>query len=153
MLENKVKETIRDGASKLNGPEKRAFMARVTQDYFEGSARKAKTYLGWNTYTVKRGIQELEKGIVCVDNYQARGRKKTSEILPNLEADIRNLVDGSAQAAPKLKSTFSYTKISGRAVREKLITEKGYTDEQLPCRQTIGTILKRIGYRLKKHKK
>lgn len=105
MLENKVKATIRDAASKLNGPDKRAFMAKVTKDYFEGSARKAKTYLGWNTDTVKRGLQELEKGIVCVDNYQARGRKKTEEIRPNLEADMRNLVDGHAQADPKFKST------------------------------------------------
>ncbi len=120
MLENKVKATIRDAASKLNGPDKRAFMARVTKDYFDGSARKAKTYLGWNTDTVKRGLQELEKGIVCVDNYQARGRKKTAEILPNLEADIRNLVDGHAQADPKFKSTFSYTKISGRARARKV---------------------------------
>ena len=153
MLENKVKVTIRDAASKLNGSDKRAFMARVTQDYFEGSARKAKTYLGWNTDTVKRGLQELEKGIVCVDNYQARGRKKTEEILPNLEADIRDLVDGHAQADPKFKSTFSYMKISARVVREKLIADKGYTNEQLPCRQTIGDILNRMGYRLKKHKK
>ena len=153
MLENKVKATIRDAASKLNGPDKRAFMARVTSDYFDGSARKAKTYLGWNTYTVKRGLKELEKGIVCVDNYQARGRKKTEEILPNLEADISNLVDGHAQAEPKFKSTFYYAKISARAVREKLIAEKGYRDEQLPCRQTIGDILNRMGYRLKKHKK
>ncbi len=153
MLENKVKATIRDAGSKLNGPNKRAFMARVTKDYFDGSPRKAKTHLGWNTDTVKRGLKELETGIICIDNYQARGRKKTEEILPDLEADIRDLVDGHTQADPKFKSTFSYTKITASAVREKLITEKGYTDKQLPCRQTIGDILNRMGYRLKKHKK
>lgn len=62
-------------------------------------------------------------------------------------------MDGHAQADPKFKSTFSYMKISARAVREKLIADKGYTNEQLPCRQTIGDILNRMGYRLKKHKK
>jgi transposase len=31
-----------------------------------------------------------------------------------------------------------------------LIREKGYRDEQLPCRQTIGAIMNRMGYRLTK---
>ena len=59
-------------------------------------------------------------------------------------------MDGHAQADPKFKSIFSYTRITARAVREKLIAEKGYTDEQLPCRQTIGNILNRMGYRFER---
>jgi hypothetical protein len=45
-LEEKVKSTLKDAAKKLTGPKKRAFMAKVTEDYFDGSARKAETYLG-----------------------------------------------------------------------------------------------------------
>jgi hypothetical protein len=44
-LEEKVKSTLKDAAKKLTGPKKRAFMAKVTEDYFDGSARKAETYL------------------------------------------------------------------------------------------------------------
>ena len=58
-----------------------------------------------------------------------------------------------SQADPKFQSTFAFTKISARAVREALKEEKGYRDEQLPSRQTIGDILNRMGYSLKKHKK
>jgi len=36
---------------------------------------------------------------------------------------------------------------------EALICQKGYDESQLPSRQTIGAILNRMGYRLKKHKK
>jgi porphobilinogen deaminase len=43
--------------------------------------------------------------------------------------------------------------VSAQAVRDALIEEKGYTDEALPTRQTIGTMLNRMGYRLKKRKK
>jgi hypothetical protein len=32
-----------------------------------------------------------------------------------------------------------------------LVSEKGYDSAQLPSRQTIGAILNRMGYRLKKH--
>jgi len=53
----------------------------------------------------------------------------------------------------KFQTTFLYARISARAVREALVNEKGYEDTQLPSRQTIGTILNRLGYRLKKHKR
>jgi hypothetical protein len=45
-LAEKVKSTLKDAAKKLTGPKKRAFMAKVPEDYFDGSARKAETYLG-----------------------------------------------------------------------------------------------------------
>jgi hypothetical protein len=42
MLTEKVKFTFKDAAKKLTGYKKRAFMAQVTQDYFNYSPRKAK---------------------------------------------------------------------------------------------------------------
>ena len=152
-IDEKVKSTLKDAAKKLTGPKKRAFMAKATEDYFDGSARKAETYLNWNRQTVQKGLHERRLGIICLDNYGARGVHKTEEKLPELEDDIRELLDGKCQADPKLKTTFSYTKVTAKAVLEALIEEKGYTKSDLPCRQTMGTILNRLGYRLKKHKK
>ncbi|UIE40234.1 hypothetical protein KIK02_12260 [Leptodesmis sichuanensis A121] len=62
-------------------------------------------------------------------------------------------MDRQAQADPKFQSTFLYARISAQAVRDALSEQKGYDEEQLPSRQTIGAILNRMGYRLKKHKK
>lgn len=78
------------------------------------------------------------------------GEKKPRSCCPIKTADIGNLIDTYSQADPKFKSTFTYTKVSAKRVREALILEKGYREEQLPCRQTIGDILNRMGYRLKK---
>ena len=152
-LTETVKSTFKDAAGKLTGNRKRDFMAKVSEDYCGGSARKAETIFGWNRHSVQLGLQERRTGIVCVDNYRARGSHKSEQRLPNLEADIRSLVDAQAQADPKFRSTFCYARISARAVREALIDEKGYTETQLPTRQTIGEILNRLGYRLKKPKK
>jgi ElaB/YqjD/DUF883 family membrane-anchored ribosome-binding protein len=93
MLTEAVKATIKDAAKKLTGYRKRDFMAKVTEDYFNSSARKAETVLEWKRSGVQTGLHERRTGIICVDNYQARGRHKSEEILPNLEADIRSLVD------------------------------------------------------------
>ena len=153
MLDAKVTETIKDAAQKSTGYRKRAFMAKVAEDYYGGSARKTETYLGWSRQAVQLGLYERRSGIRCVDNYRARGLKNTEETSPRLADDIRALVDGQAQADPRLRTTFSYARISAQAVRYALIEEKGYCDEDLPTRQTIGAMMNRMGYRLKKRKK
>ena len=150
MLTEQVKATFKDAARKLTGEKKRAFIAQVALDYYDGSARKTERALGWDRVSIQRGLDSLRTGIPYQDNYQARGRKKTEDILPNLEQDIRELVDGDAQADPKFQTTFRYLKVSAQAVRDKLILDKGYADDTLPCRQTIGDILNRLGYRLRK---
>ncbi len=153
ILTEKIKLTFKDAAKKLTGPKKRAFMAQVAIDYFNQSPRQTERELGWSRKAIATGIKELETGITCLDNYQARGRKKTEIILPQLETDIKSLIENYSQADPKFRSNWKYTKISARAIREGLILEKGYQDTELPCRQTIGDILNRMGYSLKKLKK
>ena len=153
MLTDTIKSTFKDAAKKLTGNRKRDFMAKVTEDYFDSSARKAETVLGWNRHSVQLGLHERRTGIVCVDNYQARGRHSSIEMLPNLESDIRLLIDAQAQADPKFQSTFLYARISARAVQEALVSKLGYDQSELPSRQTLGEILNRLGYRLKKPRK
>lgn len=152
-IDERVKTTLKDAAKKLTGPKKRAFMAKATADYFGGSARKAETYLGWKRQAVQTGQGERRTGITCVDNYQARGAHKTEEKLPKLVQDIHELLADECQADPKLKTTFKYTKVTAQAVLEALIEEKEYSKKALPCRQTMGTILNRLDYRLKKPKR
>jgi hypothetical protein len=153
LLTEPIKATFKDAAQHLTGSRKRDFMAKVTQEYLSGSARQAETVFGWNRRSVQLGLHERRTGILCVDAYQSRGRHKSEVLLPELEVDIRSLVEAQTQADPKFQSTLIYARISARAVREALIEEKGYLETELPNRQTIGTILNRLGYRLKKHKK
>jgi hypothetical protein len=61
--------------------DKRNFMAKATLGLFDGSSRKAETYMGWNRQSVEVGLHELHTGIICMDNYYARGNKKTEEKL------------------------------------------------------------------------
>jgi hypothetical protein len=70
--------------------------------------------LGWNRDRVQLGLHERRSGMICVDNYRARGRRKSEAVLMNLEIDIRRLVDVHAQADPKFQSTFLYVRISAR---------------------------------------
>lgn len=151
MLTEQIKATFKDAARKLTGQKKREFTAQVALDYFKGSARKTERALGWDRVSIQRGLDSLQSGIDYSDNYQGRGRKKVETLLPHLAEDISEMVEGEAQADPKFQTSFCYLKVSAQAVRDALITEKGYRDEELPCRQTMGEVLNRLGYRLRKH--
>ena len=153
ILTENLKSTFKDISRKLTGYHKRDFIGQVTEDYFDGSARKTETVMGWNRRSVQLGLNERRTGIICVDDYQTRGRPRSETTLPNLDADIRSLVDEQTQTDPKFQSPFLYARISARAVREKLVSELGYDEHELPSRQTIGEILNRLGYRLKKTSK
>lgn len=145
--------TIKDAASKLTGADRRAFQAQVTLDYLEGSARRAERMFGWSRTTVETGLNELRTGIICVGNFSERGNRRTEEKHPSLEEDIRSLAEPQSQQDPKFQSPFNYTRITAKAMRQALIDEKGWKDEELPCEKTIGNILNRLGYRLRRVQK
>jgi len=70
-----------------------------------------------------------------------------------LEADIRALADPESQADPKFQSPFLYTRMTAKAMRQALIDQKGWTDEELPHVNTLGEILNRLGYKLRRVQK
>ncbi len=76
MLSEQIKATLKDACQKLTGPKKRAFIAKVAEDYFDASARKTETHLGWGRKSIQFGLHESRTGILCKDNYQARGNHK-----------------------------------------------------------------------------
>jgi len=144
-LINTFKETARD----LPKEKRRKFEAKITNQYLNGSARKAESYFGWSRKTVMLGQKELKTGIVCIGNYSARGRKKSEMQKKDLGKDIRELVDRESQTDPKFQTDKKFCKISAVAVCTMLSEEKGYS-KGFVTPQTMNNILNRLGYSLKK---
>ena len=65
---------ICSGARRLTGYQRRLFMAEVTTELCEGSARQAERRFGWGRETVLKGLHESRQGIRCLENFAARGR-------------------------------------------------------------------------------
>lgn len=145
--------TFKDAAKKLTGFKRRAFQAQVTIDYMDSSPRQAEKVFGWSRETVNLGLNELRTGIICIDNFQARGNKKIEVKNKQLEIDICYLAEPESQIDPKFQTTFQYTRITAKAMRAALITEKNWKDEDLPCEKTIGNIMNRLNYRLRRVQK
>ena len=149
-LSEAVKDLLLKTAKALKGSARRIFMARVVQTLGEGGKLLAERELGWNRGTNSLGMHELERGIVCIDAFSSRGRKRSEEHLPNLLNDIIAMVDGQSQADPQLRTTRLYTRLTAAEVRRQLIAHKGYSDDELPTAETIATKLNLLGYSPKK---
>jgi len=151
-LSAQVLETICSAARKLTGIARRAFQAEVCRDYCNGSARIAERTFGWSRVAVQKGLDEQETGTIIVDALRT-GRNSYSKILPNLQDDIRSLVDPNTCTHPTFENTFRYTRMTGKAVIKALVREKGYKKSELPAERTMRRLLGKMGYRLRRVQK
>jgi hypothetical protein len=148
-LREDVIQTIQSAAKLLTGHKRRRFQAETAIQYCNGSARQAEKVFGWGRAAVDTGLHELQTGIRCLDAYDWRGRKKSEELCPELIDHIHRLVEPQAQADPKFQTPFAFTRITAKAVRDALQAVPELQD-CVPCRQTVGELLNRLGYRLRR---
>lgn len=141
-----LKSLFIETAKSLKGSARRLFMARTVKELGPGGQRRAERELGWNRETIRKGMHELERGVVCLDNFAARGRKRAEADLPNLLSDIAAIVDSQSQTDPQFRTNRLYTRLDAAEVRRQLIAQKGYTDVQLPTERTIASKLTALGY-------
>jgi len=149
-LTEEVKALLLNTAKDLKGSARRMFMARTVQTLGEGGQRLAERDLGWNRATIRKGMQEVEHGMRCIDAFSLRGRKRSEEHLPNLMNDLKAVVDSQSQADPQFRTNRLYTRLTVAETRRQLIARYGYTNEELPTEETIRTKLNELGYYPKK---
>lgn len=137
----------RDG---FKGTERRQFMAQVVLLMGKGGQRRAKYELGWDRDTIRKGMRELQSGIICIDNFSGRGRKRAEEKLPFLHEDIKDIIEPLCQTDPTFRSTQLYSPITAKEVRNRLIELNGYLTVEVPSVITINRKMNQLGYSLKK---
>lgn len=145
-LTNSLKTLLIETAKALKGNARRLLMARTVKELGPGGQQRAARELQWGRMTIRKGIRELDSGMVCIDAFALRGRKRAEVHLPNLLMDIQAIVDSQSQAAPHFRSHRLYTRLTAAEVRRQLIAQKGYADAVLPTAETIGTKLNDLGY-------
>jgi Rhodopirellula transposase DDE domain len=145
-LTDSLKTLLIETAKSLKGSARRLFMARTVKELGPGGQQRAARELRWGRMTIRKGLHELASGVICVDAFALRGRKRAEEHLPTLLMDIQTIVDSQSQADPQFRSNRLYTRLTAAEVRRQLIAQKGYLDATLPTAETIGTKLNDLGY-------
>ena len=148
-LADDTRQAIVRAATLLTGHKRRRFQAEMAHQYCGGSARLAETTFGWGREAVHTGLNELRTGIRCVEDFESRGRKTTEALHPEVGEHVRRRVDPHAQADPKFQTPFADTRITAQAVREALLAIPELAGK-VPTRQTVGDLLNRLGYKLRR---
>jgi hypothetical protein len=148
----KVVQTIKNAAKTMKRVQRRQFQAQVVLDHCDGNTSLAKTVFGWDQETTRKALHEMETGTSIPDKHR-KSRPTFSEKLPNLQNDIRSLVDPNSCTHPTFENTFRYTRMTAKAVLEALVKEKGYDKKELPAESTMRDLLGKMGYRLRRVQK
>ena len=152
-LTEELKDIFIETAQELKGYAQRIFKAKVVKALGKGGQRQAEEELGWNRGTIRKGLAELDGNFAYLDNFRGRGRKPAEYYLPNLLDDIKAIAEAVSQTDPTFQTPQLYIRLSAAAVRQQLIDQKGYREEELPGEDTIGQKLNQLGYCLKKVRK
>ena len=147
------KDFLQETISLLTGSKKRITLAKLSKQYGKGGQTVVARCFNVSRNTIRKGMQELESGAAQVDRFHDRGRLRAEEKLPHLLTDIQSVLDDQSQTDPSFKTEKLYTRLTAKAIRDQLIREKGYTDDELPSLQTINAKVNQLGYTLKKVKK
>jgi hypothetical protein len=149
-LTEAVQQHLIQTAQTLTGSDRRLFMARTVRLLGKGGQRQAEQELGWNRVTLRKGLHELDSGIVCLDAFSQRGRLRAEERLPRLLDDIKSLVGAQSQTDPRFRTQRLYTRLTAATVRQLLIKQKGYGKAEVPAIRTLNAKLRLLGYHPRK---
>ena len=152
-LSDDTVESLRSAARKLSGFRRRQFQAEMAQKYCSGSARRTERVFGWGRDAVETGLNERRTGIRCVDSFHQRGRKKSEDLDPQLQADIQELVEPLSQVDPKFQTTIAFTRVTAPAVHAALTEKFQGPDRKVPSPRTLIDILNRMGYSVRRVQK
>ena len=107
---------LRLAASKMTGPQRRAFEAEMTLQYCGGNPLRAETVFGWGRQTVALGLAERRTGIICLGAQAAcSGRKRWEEQPPQAAQALRQLAEAHAQQDPTFRTSLTSTRLTAQA--------------------------------------
>jgi len=145
-LTDEIKRVIQSAADLLKGAARRVYMASVVAQMGRGGQRRASEELGWNRDVIRKGQHELRSGIICVDAFSSRGRKRLEDHLPNLDKDIRDIAEAASQTDPTFRTTQLYRRLTAGELRRRLLEERGYRPDQVPSERTLRRKLTEKGF-------
>jgi hypothetical protein len=141
------KRVLQQTLSQLSGASRRVFMASVVKAMGRGGARQAEISLAWDRTTVRKGLHELNSGVVCLDAVSLRGRKPLEAKLATLEADLREMGEATSQADPTFRTPQLFRRLTAGEARRRLIEEKGYTPDTVPSERSLRRKLSALGFK------
>jgi len=98
---------------------------------------------------VKKCLNIVKNNLKITSNKHKCGRKKIIEKYPNLEEDIKIIIDEHSSTDPQFKTEKQFVKLTIDEIMKRLINTNKY-QKGFIGRSTLGDLLNKMGYNLKK---
>ncbi len=82
ILDERIIQIYKETSSSWTGSARRAFQAKITNEYLGGNQNRAESVLGWGRSRVGLGLHELRTGYSCYAEVHERGKRNAVETLP-----------------------------------------------------------------------
>ena len=145
-ITKEITEVLQTAAGLLKGADRRLFIASVVLQMGRGGQRLAANKLSWNRDVIRKGLHELKSGIICLDAFNMRGRKRWEVRQPGLKNDIRKIVEATCQTDPTFRTTRLYRRITAAEVGRQLLEKMRYLPSQIPSERSLRRKLTEMGY-------
>lgn len=136
-------------AEHLDEKTRRLFAGAIAKAYLHGGTKLSHSITGLREYSIKLGVDQLNGKIEIKPDRQRQeggGRKKITEIYPEIKSELEKLVDPITKGDPE--SPLLWTSKSTLKLAAEL-TQRGY-----PLSSTsVGELLSELGYSLQANKK
>jgi hypothetical protein len=143
-------QDIRLAAEKMTGAQRRDFMAEMSLKYCAGNARLTESIFKWSRHAITTGLGEKRTGIVCIGLQSMNsGNNRWEDKYPESAKFLCKVAESQSQQDPTFASPIAYTRLTGPSALHAL-KEAGLSDDELPSRSSMVSILNRLGYRLRK---
>ena len=131
---------LRSGARRLTGyPTPRCSRPRWPRNSAT-AAPAGRTTLRLGTRDGRaRDCTRLSSGMRCLEDFAARGRRRSEDKDPRLAADIRAIVEPHSYADPELKSSRRYTNLSARRGARGLDRQGAFRGRSCPASGRCAT--------------
>lgn len=128
---------------------KRLFAGAIAKAYFHGGTKLSHSITGLRAASIKSGVDMINGKEEFISERQRKaggGRKKITEIYPEIKAELEKLIAPATKGDPE--SPLLWTNKSTTKLSEEL-TQMGYPVSST----TVGDLLSELGYSLQMNKK
>ena len=151
-LENGYKNLIENIRKENNKRTKMKLIGSLVLDIGGRCISAISKVIGCSRKFIRKCVEFVKNSCNEQLTFEFRGRKKVTQIYPELQNDIEKIIEDSLSIDPKFKSEKQYVRMTVKEIKKRLI-ETGKYQEKSFSNSTLNNIINDMGYNLKKVKK
>ena len=151
-IEKSYKNLIKTIKNTSNKEQKMKMIGSLASDIGKRCISALSKIFGLSRFTIRKAIKIFKGIITYKPKVETRGRKSLTTKYPELQEDIKKIIENNSSVDPHFKSETQYVRLSIKEIKKQLI-ETGKYEEDSFSDSSLNNLVNKMGYNLKKVQK